>query len=65
MKKSILLLAAVVLAGCSSPRMNSCPSHGACRSTPTAEVAQFEHQLVFEYDEGATAFLQLVEVTGP
>jgi len=65
MKRSILLLAAVVLAGCSSPRMHCSQTNATALPAPTAEVVQYEHQLVFEYDEGATAFLHLVEVTDP
>ena len=62
MKKSILLLAVLVLAGCSSPLIAGRSQTATAQNAP---ATRYEHQLAAEYGEGTTQFLHLVDVNDP
>ena len=67
MKKVLLLLSVVALAGCTSPggsKTASQPNTGS--SALVAQAApRFEHQLDIGYADGATPFLRLIKVNDP
>ena len=67
MSKLCFLVSVVALAGCASPgggQVSSQPSAAAAARVARAPI-QYEHQLVMEYSDGATAFLHLAEVSNP
>jgi uncharacterized protein YceK len=67
MKKALLFLSVVALAGCASPtgtRTAAQPEAGSSASVAQA-TPRYEHQLVMVSAEGITPFLQLVEVNDP
>ena len=67
MKKTLLLLSVVALAGCASPGAGKTSSQSNTGSPAlVAETApRYEYQLDIEYVDGATPFLRLVQVNDP
>jgi hypothetical protein len=66
MKTVALLLAAVALAGCSSPsgsKTGSASATAASLTAPADTAPRYEHRLVMEYSDGATPFLELVRAS--
>ena len=70
MKMTLLILAALALAGCASPSGNTSVARetdagGQGLTAQIASLPRYEYQLDVDYSDGATAFLHLAEVRDP